>query len=167
MTGHFEAKLTAKRETAAGIYLTVQVQPADYGAELATLRVGSVLMLAWSEIVNVEVEPIELARTDGKSSQSPISMAKPNADRAEPHKERRPFNTLPLPQQAAIRCQDNDFKLFLDASNAEDAARILRERCGVSSRSELIAGTPAGDAWLAIEAQYQMWRTDRRYGDAA
>lgn len=81
--------------------------------------------------------------------------------------EKRPFSSLPLSQQAAIRCHDNDFKLFLNASNADDAAAKVRERCHVTSRSQIIEGDKAGDYWLSLEASYQAWLTDQLYAEAA
>lgn len=164
--GAFEAKLTAKRETAAGIYLTIQVQPNDYGADLATLRVGSHLMLAWSEIVNTSVEPIEVdSAVLGNEAERALEDVPTPASSGAAHKERKPFHTLPLSQQAAIRCQDNDFKLFLGASNADEAARLVRQSCRVDSRAKIIEGDKSGDCWLDLEARYQSWLTDNRYAE--
>ena len=148
--GSFEAKVSAKRETNAGIFLTLQIQPDDYKSELATLRVGSALMMGWAEVVDTKVQPIV------------VETPKP-----EVPKERRKFDTLPLSQQAAIRCGDNDFKLFMDASTADDAAESVRERCGVKSRSEIVEGTPAGTEWIMLEDEYQSWLTTQRYGSLA
>lgn len=164
--GSFEAKLTAKRETAAGIYLTIQVQPDDYRAELATLRVGSALVLGWAEVVDTAVVPI-VAEPAYRAAQAQESERVGAAVDAIA-KQRRPFDTLPLSQQAAIRCGDNDFKLFLGASNAEDAANIVRAKCQIASRSELDDQRnkqAARYCWEAIEAGYQQWLTTQRYAD--
>jgi hypothetical protein len=157
--GNFEAKVSAKRETSSGIFLTLQIQPDDYTADLATLRVGSALMIGWAEVVDTKVDPIDARFPNGIPPQeTPFLKAA---------KERKPFDSLPLSQQAAMRCQDNDFKLFLAASNAEDAANAVRERCGVKSRSEIIEGTPAGTEWMFLEEEYQSWITTQRYGSLA
>lgn len=148
--GYFEAKLSAKRETAAGIYLTFQVQPDDYGSDLATLRVGTALMVGFAEVVDSKVEPI---------------VIEPAPAPAKPDKERKPFASLPLSQQAAIRCQDNDFKLFTGSSDADGAAEYVRQYCSVSSRSEIKAGENSGKDWVLLETKYQQWRTDSRYAD--
>lgn len=165
MTGHFEAKLTAKRETAAGIYLTVQVQPDDYKAELATLRVGSALMLGWAEIVNTAVEPIEFGAEEARQSQDAFLSAENVAGARPAGPSRRKFSDMPLSQQAAIRCGDNDFKLYLGASNEDDAAAIIKKKCCVQSRREIVEGSPAGAVWLDIERRYQSWLTDRQYAE--
>jgi hypothetical protein len=172
--GNFEAKLTAKRETAAGIYLTVQVQPDDYKADLATLRVGAVLMVGWAEVVNAQVEAIGLspqaagghARAAALSPDERSSIASKAANaRWEEKKDRRPFSSLPLSQQAAIRCNDNDFKLFLNVSNGVEAVNKVREHCGIISRATLDdkSASSARFQWTELESKYQSWLTDARY----
>lgn len=80
-------------------------------------------------------------------------------------KDRKPFASLPLVQQCAIRCNDNEFKLFLNASNGVDAADKVRKMCGVTSRSELTAGSKPGKEWLRLEGEYQAYLTTRQYAD--
>ena len=101
------------------------------------------------------------------SSVTPINAHTAAAGTSLKEKDRRPFASLPLSQQAAIRCQDNDFKLFLNASNAEDAAAKVRGLCQVSSRSEIVEGDKTGDRWLNLEANFQAWLTDQRYAESA
>lgn len=165
MTAHFEAKLHGFRRTQDGVVISYVIHPNDLSSEIALAPLGTRYMVAFAEIADDGTEA-ELARTHGPQPESPITMAKPNADKAEPLKERRPFASLPLSQQAAIRCQDNDFKLWIGASNAEDAADKVRKYCGVGSRSEIITGTAAADIWLRLDGEYQAYLTDRQYADA-
>lgn len=85
-------------------------------------------------------------------------------------KQRRPFNTLPLSQQAAIRCQDKAFRVFLANQTGQDdftvdqAAEDVRLRCDVESRSQILEGDISGSYWLSLEAEYQAHITDLRYG---
>lgn len=58
--GSFEARLSAKRESKRGIFITLEVQPDDLTEALSMLRVGSDLMIGWSEVINSEVEEIEI-----------------------------------------------------------------------------------------------------------
>lgn len=46
-------------------------------------------------------------------------------------------STLNIPQWLAIKGQDPNFQQFLGAANADDAARIVRERCKVESRADI------------------------------
>jgi hypothetical protein len=52
----------------------------------------------------------------------------------EPQPERPKLN---IPQWLAIKGQDHNFQQFLGATDAEDAARIVRERCRVESRADI------------------------------
>lgn len=103
--------------------------------------------------------PVALARLH--SPAEPI--AKPEAP-----KERRPFSELPYSQQAAIRCQEADLwgffrhRGFTACVNASDAAHAVRTACAVDSRSEIVKGTPAGDKWEALEAEYWAWQRGAR-----
>lgn len=85
-----------------------------------------------------------------------------------PAKDRRPFASLPLSQQAALRCNDNEFKLFLNASNAEDAAVRVRKLCNVGSRAELDnpSEIAAREAWFGILDNYNAYLTDLQYASA-
>lgn len=146
MSDHFEAKLHSFRRTKDGVVISYVIHPDDVSAELATASLGTRYMIGFAEIGE-----------DGK----PVSVAPATV------KEAKPFASLPLSQQAAIRCQDNYFKLFMGASDAADAAGMVRERCGVNSRSEISEGTPAGTEWMFLEDEYQSWLTTQRYGSLA
>lgn len=87
------------------------------------------------------------------------------------HKECKPFASLPLSQQAAIRTVDKDFQAFLDTEipihDQESYADAVRAICGVESRADIRPGTPAAIAWMALDARYQSWRTTRQYAGSA
>lgn len=110
---------------------------------------------------------------DGQSGITPAPTNAPSAKDGTSQKERKPFNTLPLSQQAAIRCQDADFRTFLARDcvqvrtwDSETAADLVRRACQVQSRSEIKSGGPSGDLWLKLEREYQAWLTDRKYSEA-
>ena len=76
---------------------------------------------------------------------------------------KRTFEQLPFAQQAALRCQDMDFRTFLrnwgwGAANAEEAAETVRIHCGVTSRKDLLPNTEPGNRWLFIESAYRAWK---------
>jgi len=74
-------------------------------------------------------------------------------------------------QRAGILCCETRFHVFLTerhrdiawqasekADTATEAASFaLRDLCGVDSRKELIAGTPAGRRFQELEAEYAAW----------
>jgi len=142
MTEHFEAKKHAYRQTQDGIVISFVCHPSDLAAALALAPLGTRYMVAVAEIGDDE-KPVE----------------------PPPAKERKSFASMPLSQQAAIRCQDNDFKLYLGASNADDAAQKIREFCRITSRSELDneANERPRHDWAAMQADYQIWQTTQRY----
>lgn len=105
--------------------------------------------------------PVAIARLN---SGAPASEAAKPAD--EPSsKERRKFNTLPLAQQAAMRCQDTAFRHFIaeresrspDSVTNDIAADRVRQICGVTSRSDIVYGTDAGRKWDQLNCDYEFW----------
>ena len=58
--GAFESRVSAKRETKSGIFITLEVQPSDYSEALSMLRVGSAVQIGWAEIVDTTVHKIEV-----------------------------------------------------------------------------------------------------------
>ncbi len=102
--------------------------------------------------------PVALARLQ--------PTAKPDAAPATA-KERTPFSDLPYAQQAAMRCSDGAFNRFIadchhDWLGDSNAAESVRHHCGVQSRSEIIKGTPPGDKWAALDAEFFAWSRGMR-----
>lgn len=108
------------------------------------------------------------AAPEGQTGQEPspttATIAQAGTSETQSH-DRRPFSSLPLSQQAAIRCGDVMFQEFLNLDTSADAADYVRNYCGVSSRSDIKAG-PAGDRWKGLESRYQSWVTDRNFAGA-
>lgn len=74
-------------------------------------------------------------------------------------KERRPFHTLPLPQQVALRCADVAFQNWCAPDDCPvwgepETAIWVRQQCEVPSRSMINKGTLAGERWSALEARF-------------
>lgn len=91
-------------------------------------------------------------------------------------KERKPFASLPLSQQAAIRTQDSQFQDFLRETMSSvhrgrenwTWADEVRGRCACKeSRSEIIEDTTQGRLWGRLESDYQSWLTTQRYASVA
>lgn len=128
---------------------------------------AGLVMAAFGWPTMADPVPVALARLH--SPAEPI--AKPEAP-----KERRPFSELPYSQQAAIRCREPDFHSFCadrhqlfwpasierGASTWNAAADVVRNACDVLSRTDIVKGTPAGDKWEALEAEYWAWQRGAR-----
>lgn len=168
--GNFECKISGKRESSNGIFITLQIQPDDYDSSLATLRVGSSLVIGWSEIIDSSVQKIyPIGSPEQVAAQNTLNTAFRNT--LGPANSKRKFEELSLSQQAALRCQDTDFQFYLSDTAHHPprtdwtAADEVRERCRVESRAEFDKNSRAGGAWLILEDQYQAWLTEKRYGD--
>lgn len=74
---------------------------------------------------------------------------------------KRAWSDITPAQQAAIRCGEADFQRFIGAATAEEAADKIRARCGVASRKDIVAGTPSGEAWRAIDRDFAARRRER------
>lgn len=106
--------------------------------------------------------PVALARIDPKK---PASEPRNAPDKASAPRERQKFSTMPLSAQAAIRCDDPDFRRFLGdrlgsyiAVQPDDAANEVRQICGVISRSKISDSDRSGEKWRALDAEYQNWK---------
>lgn len=86
--------------------------------------------------------------------------------RPEAGSSKRKFSELPLSQQAAIRCSDPDFQVFMACPSENDTTNKVRLAIGLQSRSLLDHphNTAARELWTALEARYQSYLTDRQYG---
>lgn len=89
----------------------------------------------------------------------------------EPVKERRPFSSLPLSQQAALRCNDKNFWMFINEwaggnkgiESSDGLASFVRSWCGVKSRADIKAGVDSGYKWERLNASYDAWLRERAY----
>lgn len=91
------------------------------------------------------------------------ATGKPHA----PRKDRRHWSTLTFSEQSGIRCAEPAFWKYLSEvlsqhaiTNDVEAARFVRHWCGVESRSELKALTPAGKSWTDLDKQFDVWMKD-------
>jgi len=68
------------------------------------------------------------------------------------------WRDLRLGNRAALRCGDHEFQRWLGVANTDAAARVVRARCGVKSRREIVKGTAAGEAWELLDSEFNAWR---------
>jgi hypothetical protein len=69
----------------------------------------------------------------------------------------RAFHTLPAVQQAAIKCKDTDFQIWINCGFASetDCAAYVRRHCGVDSRADILPGTEAEKKWYSLLNEYE------------
>lgn len=175
MTSHFEARLHGFRRTQDGVVISYVVHPQDLSSEMAMASLGTRYMVAFSEIGDNEA-PVAQRTPDGKTStpdgMSVVERVHDTGSSPVGSRQSKPFKDLRLSNQAALRCNDEQFKLYLMdeypsvAAKYHDAADVVRELCGVKSRSEFDSGTERANRWCDLESEYQDWLTEKRYKDA-
>lgn len=170
--GKLEARVESTSQNAKGWFIRLLLHPSDT-EEVTKLRVGAVLDIRWREVLNVEVEPIELASVaqGQKSSAKSEDLGSTPSGSSKP---RQRFADLPLSQQCAMRCQDGDFQSYvlgikrlrhssLAAEDDEMTASAVRAYCGVESRAEIDTNAKAAAKWEELESMYQIYLLDKRY----
>lgn len=115
----------------------------------------------------------------GAVSQIPVAVARLVEGNQEAPKPREPFTEKPYGTQAAIRCQETAFQMFLietarmpdgpvGAEGVDRAAYAVRLLCGVKSRADIGKGpndrstNDSGFKWRALDAEYYAWQRGRR-----
>jgi len=112
------------------------VQAADMDQRLTNAAMGTRFMAALVEVGDNE-EPKEKGKLDWRDVQ-------PAA-------------------QCGIRCNDARFRDFLsveygfDTEDAEQAAVVSRQICGVESRAEFATNAKARAKWQSLDDQYREW----------
>ena len=87
------------------------------------------------------------------------SAPEPKPARPAPDKKR--WEDLDYVTQAGIRCNEPGFRQWLgtvinDVEGAS-AADLVRHRCGVHTRKDILEGSKAGAVWRQLDNEYQHW----------
>lgn len=90
---------------------------------------------------------------------APTPTVERRGESGEQTKERRPFHTLPLPQQVALRCADPHFQAWCAPDDCPvwgepETAIWVRQQCDVHSRAEIKPGSLAATAWKRLETAF-------------
>jgi hypothetical protein len=148
-----EAKKHAYRQTQDGVVVSFVLHPQEVPEGLATAPLGTRYILAMVEIDDDE--------TPKRREVRPATMSGEERPAQEP--EQAPARArITLAQRAGMLCNAPTFHRFLaeqgmTVTNADKAATCMRLICGVKSRSEIIQGTPAGQAFEELHAKYTVW----------
>ena len=99
------------------------------------------------------------------SKECPVAIARLDLSKTPtaPEKPKRAFNELPIAQRAALLCDREAFRTFMNQQMlcnvicAEDAASSLRGKLGIKSRSELATNQMAAARFRNIENEFELW----------
>lgn len=67
----------------------------------------------------------------------------------------RTWADLTYSQQAGIRCNEPTFQEWMNSTDADHAAKAVRQVCGVASRAELDQDRVAGTRWRDLDAAFR------------
>jgi hypothetical protein len=90
-----------------------------------------------------------------------VAVARLNGVAKPPEPEE---NNTKLSLQAVMRCKEPLFWRFLNTQTVQpvedetDAAWVVRQLCGVESRSGLNTDSNAAALWRALDAKFQAWK---------
>jgi hypothetical protein len=155
--GNFEAVKVSYRQTKDGMVVAFAIHPNDAPGDLATLKLGTRLMIGWAEIKDDETtagaDAPHPADTLGSDTSAPI--------KASPAIKRK-FSELQPSQRAALLCNSPNFRQWvweidygqIDRDSPASAADWLRARCGIKSRALLDTDPAAHATFTNIEEAY-------------
>lgn len=159
--GHFEAKKHAYRQTQDGVVVSFVIHPNDVPADLATAPLGTIYMIGFAVMGDASTREDE--DEVGGTSQRPDA----GQVRTSPAKPKRKFDELPPSQQAALRCNDPQFKEFVrerlgqhQLPDEDTCADFIRSGCAVKSRSEL--DYMAKLCWGRLDNEFRNWLGTKR-----
>lgn len=151
---HMEAKKDGLSQRQDGSWiLRVKIHPNDMPSSLMTAPMGTRFMIAVVEIGENE-EPVQ---QEERASQTTTREVPGSVAENAPSRRKLEWDKMSGGQQAGLLCSKPAFWKFLGKSSADEAAYYVRLHCGVNSRSEIVAGTPAGDAWNGLVNEYRVW----------
>jgi hypothetical protein len=153
-TFRLEVKKHAIRQLQDGGWqITIKTHPSDDIDGFSKAPMGARFYTEWVEVDDNE-EPV------------------PQKPKPEREPEQAPARArITLAQRAGMLCSNPRFHRYLYENSMIDirsdipgnkeveanAATALRLICGVKSRSEIIPGTPAGQAFEELHAKYTVW----------
>ena len=160
------------RQSKDGFVVSFVVHPQDMPVDLASADIGSqwrMLLVPLDENGNATTE--KEAPTDDTGTNATVTE---KALRRGPHLQESAVPVSRLTKEAGRLCKDPRFQAFLRSrypdkwrllnlgEPTERTRLIVHDVCDITSRKEIIPGTPAGDRWEHLYGLYlgEMWECD-------
>tara|TARA_B100001057_G_scaffold477865_1_gene547652 strand:+ start:2739 stop:3152 length:414 start_codon:yes stop_codon:yes gene_type:complete len=127
---NFEAVKVSMQQNKDGVMLRLAVHPNDCPSDLHTDWVGSRYMVAMVKLN--DQDEIE-TRENEKAIQRLIASC-------------------------GLLCRELDFQSYLGVNSEDEAVDSIREKCGITSRSEFRDNTLARESFIRIREEYKQWK---------
>lgn len=85
--------------------------------------------------------------------------------KAQEPKERRPFHTLARSAQAALLAEDERFRKWIGAKDADEATRHIKGSLAIASRTELNSNPEKGGLFDDMVRQFEDWKFNESLPD--
>jgi hypothetical protein len=165
---HCEAIKYAYRQSKEGTIVSFVLHPNEVPKALHDAAIGSRWMLALVEIGDDEKPKEVMQHQPGPLSE--LDKTPPGVAADTPRRAVKVAPEKRLVQQSGILTGDPLFQVFLNVRHTtqrqnftdptEAAAYAIREYCGVTSRSEIIPGSPAAAKWEKLTAEFECWKRE-------
>jgi len=126
---NFEAVKVSMQQNKDGVMLRLAVHPNDCPSDLHTDWVGSRYMVAMVKLN--DQDEIE-TRQNEQAIQRLISSC-------------------------GLLCREIDFQTYLGVDDEDAAVSMIREKCGISSRTEFRDNVTAREKFIEIREEYKKW----------
>ncbi len=110
---------------------------------------------SWVAVARLNPPAIAAASRGGQEGES-VGTGGYTGTADPPPIKSKPLN--PLAQKAGIMCHDPVFQKFMKAGDTIECTEMVRTHCGVTSRSWIKDGTPAGVAWRDLVERFEGWK---------
>lgn len=165
-----EAKKDALAQRQNGDWkVSFTVQGIDMDPRLTQAAMGTRFAMVLVQIGDDElpVQPRKEAMPNTPAERQHTARPQPSQPQAG---AKRDWRDLQPAAQAGIRCAEPNFRAFLREEkhyghcDEEDAAKAVRDACGVHSRVELGTNHKARVLWHQLDGEYQAWLAKERVG---
>jgi hypothetical protein len=160
LSGHFEAKKIAWRQTKDGLVLALAVHPDEMPKEMALSPLNTRYMIGFAEIGDDEKPKetgSEVGRHAGQHEDSGCAVV-PATSSSEPasgsHKR---WSEMARSQQAFLLCRDCDFWIYWGAVDQIHAEKKLKQHFRIDSKRDLDKPENHG-RWDEFVALYHLHR---------
>jgi hypothetical protein len=142
--------VTSETKKSGEIRKVTFMLPNDGGDHPFRGCIGERIGLVCIKLAENEHETTATAAVEGEDTEGGPTTT---VQRASPAPKRR-WEQLSPTEQAGIRCADPEFQRWLCVADADLAAMVVRQKCGVDTRAGLNTNEEAAERWRRLNNAY-------------